>query len=456
MISVLGKLPPQDVELEQAILGAVMLERMSIVVVSQILRSEDFYKDVHKEIYRAIEILNNKAEPIDIKTVTHQLRAMGKLEFVGGPYYVAELTSKVNSAANIDYHCRIVKQASMKRQIIGICNGGIKDGYENTVDVFQLLDRLQSELLRVNNLKGSTQKLSDLIQQGIEDISDRKRKREQSATVGLATGLRALDRRTGGFSDGDLIIVAARPGMGKTALINTLLINVGVNQNLPCGFASMEMTNHQTTLREISNESEVSINRILNGNIEDSELEAIIHKSSRLLKGTILMDERPALTPMQLRNLAYAWKIQYDIKLFMVDYLQIGGGNENDSKEQQVSKYSSTCKQIAKELKIPVVALSQLSRDSEKRGGDKRPQLSDLKHSGAIEENADMVLFLHRPEYYGEMTDEQGNSTEGKGEIIIAKHRNGRIGSGWYDFNGSFMRWSDLTESYNHNNDLPF
>ncbi|WP_425391285.1 replicative DNA helicase [Ekhidna sp.] len=442
----LGKLPPQAVEIEEAVLGALMLERDALSNVIDILHPESFYKDAHQEIYAAIVALFNDSQPIDIKTVTHQLRKEAKLEVVGGAHFVAELTTKVNSAANIEYHARIIAEQSIKRELIRISSEIQKDAYEDTIDVFKLLDRAEQSLFDVSesHIRKNYDKMSSLMHQAIDEIQVRKDRKD--GLTGVPSGFSALDRVTSGWQPSDLVIIAARPGMGKTAFVVSALRNAAIDFNTPVAIFSLEMSSVQLVNRLISAEAELPSEKIKKGDLADYEWEQMIHKTRKLSEAPIFIDDTPALSILELRAKCRRLAAQHGVKLIIIDYLQLmsgdsskGGGN----REQEIASISRALKGIAKELNVPVLALSQLSRAVETRGGDKRPQLSDLRESGSIEQDADMVMFLYRPEYYGLDTDESGMPLQGLGEVIIAKHRNGSLDTVNLKFIGKFTKFTD-------------
>ncbi|MEM9897516.1 MAG: replicative DNA helicase, partial [Bacteroidota bacterium] len=442
----LGKLPPQAVEIEEAVLGALMLERDALSNVIDILHPESFYKDAHQQIYEAIVFLFNDSQPVDIKTVTHQLRKMGKLELIGGAYYVAELTKKVNSAANVEYHSRIIAEQSIKRELIRISSEITKDAYEDTTDVFKLLDKAEQSLFEVSesHIRKNYDKMSSLMHQAIDEIQIRK-DREDGLT-GVATGFSALDRVTSGWQASDLIIIAARPGMGKTAFVVSALRNAAIDFKTPVAIFSLEMSSVQLVNRLISAEAELPSEKIKKGDLQDYEWEQMIHKTRALSEAPIFIDDTPALTILELRAKCRRLAAQHGVKLIIIDYLQLMSGDSSKgtgNREQEIASISRALKGIAKELNVPVIALSQLSRAVETRGGDKRPQLSDLRESGSIEQDADMVMFLYRPEYYGLDTDETGMPLQGLGELIIAKHRNGSLDTVNLKFIGKFTKFTD-------------
>jgi replicative DNA helicase len=443
----LGKLPPQAVEIEEAVLGALMLERDALSNVIDILHSESFYKDSHQEIYAAIVTLFNDSQPIDIKTVTHELRKVAKLEVVGGAHYVAELTTKVNSAANIEYHARIIAEQSIKRELIRISSEIQKDAYEDTIDVFKLLDRAEQSLFDVSesHIRKNYDKMSSLMHQAIDEIQIRKDRKD--GLTGVPSGFSALDRVTSGWQPSDLVIIAARPGMGKTAFVVSALRNAAIDFNTPVAIFSLEMSSVQLVNRLISSEAELPSEKIKKGDLADYEWEQMIHKTRKLSEAPIFIDDTPALSILELRAKCRRLAAQHGVKLIIIDYLQLMSGDTgkggSGNREQEIASISRALKGIAKELNVPVIALSQLSRAVETRGGDKRPQLSDLRESGSIEQDADMVMFLYRPEYYGLDTDESGMPLQGLGEVIIAKHRNGSLDTVNLKFIGKFTKFTD-------------
>ncbi|MEQ9404940.1 MAG: replicative DNA helicase [Cyclobacteriaceae bacterium] len=443
----LGKLPPQAVEIEEAVLGALMLERDALSNVIDILHPESFYKDAHQEIYQAIVDLFNDSQPIDIKTVTHQLRKVAKLEIIGGAHYVAELTAKVNSAANIEYHARIIAEQSIKRELIRISSEIQRDAYEDTIDVFKLLDRAEQSLFDVSesHIRKNYDKMSALLHQAIDEIQAKKDKKD--GLTGVPSGFSALDRVTSGWQPSDLVIIAARPGMGKTAFVVSALRNAAIDFASPVAIFSLEMSSVQLVNRMISAEAELESEKIKRGDLADYEWEQIMHKTDKLSQAPIFIDDTPALSILELRAKSRRLVAQHGVKLIIIDYLQLmsgdTGGKGGGNREQEIASISRALKGIAKELNVPVIALSQLSRAVETRGGDKRPLLSDLRESGSIEQDADMVMFLYRPEYYGLDTDESGMPLAGLGEVIIAKHRNGRTDTINLKFIGKYTKFTD-------------
>ncbi|MEX2568092.1 MAG: replicative DNA helicase [Cyclobacteriaceae bacterium] len=447
-VSSLGKLPPQAIDLEEAVLGALMLEKDALTAVVDFLSSECFYKDAHRLVYEAILDLFNAGEPIDLLTVTNQLRKNGKLELAGGAYFITELTSKVSSASNIEYHSRIITEQAMKRDMIRIASEIQKEAFEDTTDVFELLDKMEQSLFQIseNNIKKNYMDMRSIMREAIVELEGKKGQKD--GLTGVPSGFTALDRVTSGWQKSDLVVIAARPAMGKTAFVLSVLRNAAVDHARPVAIFSLEMSSIQLVNRLISSEAELDSEKIKKGNLADYEWQQLIHKTSRLTSAPLFVDDTPALSILELRAKCRRLKAQNDVQLIVVDYLQLMSGDSKGgnggNREQEISSISRALKKIAKELNVPVIALSQLSRAVETRGGDKRPQLSDLRESGAIEQDADIVMFLYRPEYYGITEDEDGNSTAGVGEVIIAKHRNGSLENVKLRFIGKYTKFTDL------------
>ena len=444
----LGKVPPQATELEEAVLGALMLEKDALTNVIDILKVESFYKEAHKVIFQAILDLFTESQPIDLLTVTTQLRKNGALEVAGGAFYVTELTSKVASAANIEYHARIITEQSIKRELIRISSSIQKDAFEDTTDVFELLDAMEQSLFEISekNIRKNYSDMRSIMRDAMTELEARKNQKD--GLTGVPSGFTALDRVTSGWQKSDLVIIAARPAMGKTAFVLSVLRNAAVDHNRPVAIFSLEMSSVQLVNRLISSEAELDSEKIKKGTLADHEWAQLIHKTAKLSKAPLYVDDTPALSILELRAKCRKLKAQHDIQLVVVDYLQLMSGDSKGgfggNREQEIASISRALKKIAKELSIPVIALSQLSRAVETRGGDKRPQLSDLRESGAIEQDADMVMFLYRPEYYGITEDEGGASTAGVGEVIIAKHRNGSLENVKLRFIGRYTKFTDL------------
>jgi len=446
-----GKLPPQAVDLEEAVLGALMLEKDAVNAAIDILRPDSFYKESHQKIYKAIQDLFGRSEPVDILTVTHELKKKGELDVVGGPYYITQLTNRIASAANIEYHARIISEKYIQRELIRISTEIISDAYDETTDVFSLLDKAEAGLFKVaeGNINKSYESMSDLIRESIKQIEEAKN--QESGVIGVASGFTALDRITSGWQPSDLVIIAARPAMGKTSYVLSLARNAAVDFNMPVAFFSLEMSAVQLVTRLVSSESEISSEKLRSGDLRSDEIQQIQTKIGGLSEAPIYIDDSAGLSVFELRAKARRLKSQHGIQLLIIDYLQLmsGNGDNGGNREQEISMISRSLKSIAKELNIPVLALSQLSRAVETRGGDKRPQLSDLRESGSIEQDADMVQFITRPEYYGITEDEDGNSTQGMATIIIAKHRNGSVGDVNLKFVGHLAKFEDFEQGNN-------
>ena len=444
----LGKLPPQAIDLEEAVLGALMLEKDALTAVVDILKPDSFYRESHKVIYTAILDLFSESQPIDLLTVTNQLRKKGQLELAGGAFFITELTSKVSSAANIEFHARIITEQAMKREMISIASEVQREAFEDTTDVFELLDKMEQSLFEISekNIRKNYSDMRSIMKEAIMELESKKGQKD--GLTGVPSGFTALDRVTSGWQKSDLVIIAARPAMGKTAFVLSVLRNAAVDHDRPVAIFSLEMSSVQLVNRLISSEAELDSEKIKKGSLADYEWEQLIHKTSKLSKAPLFVDDTPALSILELRAKCRKLKAQHDIQMIVIDYLQLmsgdsksgGGGN----REQEIASISRALKKLAKELSVPVIALSQLSRAVETRGGDKKPQLSDLRESGAIEQDADMVMFLYRPEYYGITEDEDGNPTAGVGEVIIAKHRNGSLETVKLRFIGKYTKFTDL------------
>lgn len=452
LISGLGKLPPQATDLEEAVLGALMLEKNALTEVIDILKPETFYVEAHQRIFEAIYRLFQKNSPIDLLTVIAELRSMGALEMVGGAYYITHLTDRVVSAANIEYHARIISQKYIQRELIKVSSEIINNAYDETSDIFDLLDHAEKSLFEIaqNNLRRDTRKVDDIMREAVVTL-EALRDRTDSLT-GVPSGFTALDRMTSGWQPSDLVIIAARPAMGKTAFVLSCARNAAVLHDKPVAVFSLEMSSVQLVNRLISGETEIEQEKLRKGNLADHEWEQLHARIGKLSTAPLLIDDTPALNIFEFRAKCRRLKAQYDIQLVIVDYLQLmhaKSDGKGGNREQEIGSISRSLKSVAKELNIPVIALSQLSRAVENRpGGSKRPMLSDLRESGSIEQDADMVLFLYRPEYYGLIEDENGAPTAGVGEVIIAKHRNGETGTVRLNFVGKYVKFTDLDEDF--------
>jgi replicative DNA helicase len=455
-----GKLPPQALELEEAVLGAMMIDKKGVDEVIDILQSEAFYKEAHKHIFEAIFQLFTDSQPIDLLTVSSQLKKNAKLELAGGDYYLIQLTQKISSSAHIEFHSRIILQKYIQRSLIRISNEIIEESYDETTDVFDLLDKAESRLYEVTqgNIKRSSETAQSLVIQAkkrIEEIANKE------GLSGIATGFEKLDKVTSGWQPSDLVIIAARPGMGKTAFVLSMARNIAIDFGHPVALFSLEMSSVQLITRLISSETGLSSEKLRTGKLEKHEWEQLSVKVKDLEKAPLYIDDTPSLSIFDLRAKARRLASQHGIKLIIVDYLQLmtagGNGKGGGNREQEISTISRNLKALAKELEVPVIALSQLSRAVETRGSSKRPLLSDLRESGAIEQDADIVSFIYRPEYYKieEWDDDEQSPTEGQAEFIIAKHRNGSLENIRLKFIGNLGKFDNLEDYGSGLGDLP-
>ena len=429
-----GKVPPQAKELEEAVLGAVMLEKNAFDIVVEILKPECFYVDAHQRIYKAMQGLAQKNQPIDILTVAEELKFREELDMVGGAYYVTKLTNSVVSSAHIEAHSRIVLQKFIQRELIRVSGEIIGDAYEDSTDVFDLLDDAETKLFEItnNHLRKNFDTIDSVLVKTIQRIEDLRHKNEDFS--GVPSGFPSLDRVTYGWQNTDLIILAARPSVGKTAFALNLARNAALHASkpTPIAFFSLEMSSGQLVQRILSAESEIWLEKIARGKLEEHEMKQLYARGiQRLAQAPIFIDDTPALNIFELRAKCRRLKNKHNIGAIIIDYLQLMSGtgeNRSSNREQEISNISRNLKALAKELNVPIIALSQLSREVEKRKeGAKIPQLSDLRESGAIEQDADLVMFLYRPEYYDINQNEMGESNKGETIIKIAKHRNGSL-----------------------------
>ncbi len=439
-----GKLPPQAPELEEAVLGAIMLEKDAYSLISEILKPECFYKPSHQKIFESIMNLAVKQEPIDMHTVTEQLRRDGNIDEVGGPYYITLLTAKVSSAAHLEYHSRIIVQKYLARELIRVSSEIQTKAFDDKTDVDDLMQEAEGKLFEVSqrNLKKDVTQIDSVIVEARERM---KHAALQQGTSGVKSGFHALDKITSGWQRSDLIIIAARPAMGKTAFILSMAKNMAVDNNVPVAVFSLEMSNVQLVNRLIMNVCQLEGDKIKNGQLSSHEWEKFDRDITQLYNAKIFVDDTPSLSIFELRSKARRLVKEHKIQCIIIDYLQLmnASGMSFGSREQEVSIISRSLKGLAKELDIPIIALSQLNRGVEGRTGveGKRPQLSDLRESGAIEQDADMVCFIHRPEYYKIYEDAQGNSLHGIAEILVAKHRNGATGDVQLKFKNIYAKF---------------
>lgn len=455
-----GKLPPQVLDLEEAVLGAMMIDKKGVDDVIDILQGDAFYKEAHKFIFEAIVQLFTETQPIDLLTVSTQLKKNGKLELAGGDFYLIQLTQKISSSAHIEFHSRIILQKFIQRSLIRISTEIIEASYDETADVFDLLDQAESKLYEVTqgNIKRSSETAQSLVLQAkkkIEEIA------KQEGLSGVETGFHNLDKLTSGWQPSDLIIIAARPAMGKTAFVLSMARNIAIQYGHGVALFSLEMASVQLITRLISSETGLSSEKLRTGKLEPHEWEMLSTKVKNLEKAPLFIDDTPSLSIFDLRAKCRRLVSQHGIRIIIIDYLQLmtaGGNNKGGgNREQEISTISRNLKALAKELNVPVIALSQLSRAVETRGSSKRPLLSDLRESGAIEQDADIVSFLYRPEYYKieEWDDDEASPTAGQAEIMIAKHRNGGIENIRLKFIGHLGKFDNLDDFSGSYDDLP-
>lgn len=442
------KLPPQALELEESILGSVMLERDAIPVVADILTPEDFYSDRNRVIWQAVIELFQNDRPVDMRTVVEQLRSSKTIETAGGAVRIAEITSAVSSAANIEYHARVVVEKSIMRNLIIEASTIHQQAYDEGADVFVLLDQFQGRLDKINSkyFKQGPVSSLDVYKETLKHIYE---SRNDHGITGVQSGFLELDRITGGWQAPDLIIIAARPSMGKTVVGVALAKEAAQRFKKPVGVFSLEMSKRQLMQRMIAFDAEVDLDNIIRGKTTDDDIKRISDRTNGIASAPLYIDDTAGISILELRAKARRMKHEHNIQMIVIDYLQLMRGDDSGNREQEIASISRGLKGIAKELNIPVIALSQLSRAVESRS-DRRPQLSDLRESGSIEQDADVVMFLYRAEYYKIEVDENGNPTSGILEIICAKNRNGKTGSVFLKFIGKYAKIADINTTNNH------
>lgn len=436
-----GNMPPQITDVEESVLGALILDQDALSNSIDIVKPEYFYKEEHVAIFRAISSLFAEGKPVDLLTVSERLKKNGSLDFVGGTYKLVSLTERITSAAHIEYHVRLLSEKYIQRELIRVSTETLRDAYDETKDVLDLLDKTETKFLEINdsNFNSDILGMDVLVRNTINEIEKSQISSEDS--TGMLTGFRDLDNKIGGFQRGTLIILAARPAMGKTAFALTMARNMAVDFHKPVAVFSLEMTASELTSRLISAEASINGRRFkAKGKLEEWEKTMIREKTQPLIQAPIYIDDNPNLTIFELRAKCRRLKQKYDIQMIYIDYLQLMHGGDSvkgGNREQEISYISRQLKALSKELGIPVLALSQLSRAVETRGGTKKPVLSDLRESGAIEQDADIVMFIYRPNYYGEDVDEKA------ADIIIAKHRAGEVGEVRLNFISQFVKFEN-------------
>ncbi len=457
-----GNRPPQAPELEENVLGALMLDANALNTAIELLHEEYFYKPEHQVIFRAIHKLFEMNQPVDMLTVTNQLRQSGELEAAGGAFHISELTSHIVSAAHIEYYARVLSEKYISRELIRVSTETITSAYDETTDVVDLLDKTEGHLMDINdkNFRSDFHPVGDLVLAATAQIDEASS--SEGGVAGIPSGFTDLDRLTAGFHPGTLIILAARPAMGKTAFALSMARNMAIDHKKPVAFFSLEMTGVELAMRLISGEAQIPGDKLKKGELQPFERTQLQVRTQALNDAKLFIDDTPQLTIYELRAKCRRLKQHHDIQMVFIDYLQLMSAGSDmlsrtGNREQEISTISRQLKALSKELDIPVLAMSQLSRAVETRGGTKEPMLSDLRESGAIEQDADIVMFIYRPEYYGITEDDKG-STVGMADIILAKHRSGSVGRARLRFQGKFARFENpefLTNEQIANSALP-
>ncbi len=450
-----GKIPPQSLEAERAVIGAMMLQKDAVADVIDILNEESFYDPRHQTIYKAIKDLFGHSKPIDLISIHDTLQRNGEISIAGGVSYLTELVNSVSSSAHVEYYARIISEKHIKRELIRMSSKIIEKSYDETSDVFDVLNEAEAHLFQIaeNNMSRSVDNMHDVVTEAITEIE--KASQNKTGISGVPTGFSALDRITAGWQNSDMIVIAARPAMGKTAFVLSMARNIAVDYNMGVAIFSLEMSSVQLVKRLISAEARIPAEKLRKGDLADHEFQQLHSRISKLSTAPIFIDDTPGLSVFDLRAKCRRLKMdpKKNLSIVIIDYLQLmsaGGSSKGGNREQEISTISRSIKEIAKELNVPVIALSQLSRSVEQRGGDKRPILSDLRESGAIEQDADIVSFIYRPEYYGFIQDEDGNSNLGVGEIIIAKHRNGALENVRLRFVKEYARFENIESAIDY------
>jgi len=447
-----SKLPPNAVELEEAVIGALLLEKDAILEVMDILTEASFYKDYNQRIYKAIKQLNDNSEAIDILTVTQQLKKNGDLDLVGGAYAIMQLTNRIASAANIEHHARIVREKEIARDMIRLCSDVITSSYDDTTDVFDTAEYLLTKSYEIDNTEASnkTESNIELLRQLKKNIEEAKTKK---GITGLTTGIQKLDKHTGGYQNTHLIIKAGRPSMGKSAQAVCEANHMANEAGKKVLFFSLEMSAIELMNRIVSVNTEIPLTQLKEGNMTSDDWKKYNEKTSELMNDNLTIIDIAGISLNAIRKIARKQKIKKGLDAIYIDYLQlISHDTKGGNREQEISAISRGLKKLAKDLNVPVIALAQLSREVEKRGGPKKPMLSDLRESGSIEQDADSVQFLYRPEYYGITEDDEGNSTIGKGFLLIAKDRHNGLKDIEMRFKGQFTKFEDWNELPQINN----
>ncbi len=447
-----GRIPPQAIDVERAILGAMMLEAEAIAPAIELIGADAFYDPKHRKLFEAMCNLFGRGHPVDVLTTSDELKRLGSLESVGGSYFLSQLTSEISTAANVEHHARIVVEKSLLRKLIGTMTALVGVAYDPSSDAFEVLDKAEREIFDIsdNQLRRSSRSLSDVLKETLHRLEAIHG--HEGGITGIASGFHRVDQMTAGFQPSDLIVIAARPSMGKTAFALRVAQHAALNAKEKKGVVifSLEMSATQLAQRLLTSEARIDAQAARTGRLHDSDWPNLARAAGRLSQAPIFIDDSPGLGVLEIRAKARRLKSEHDIGMVIVDYLQLmhGSGDGRQNREQEIAQISRSLKALAKELDIPVIAVSQLSRAVETRGGDRRPMLSDLRESGSIEQDADVVIFIYRAERYGILVDDNGNSTEGLAEIIIGKQRNGPVGTvklAWLD---QYATFENLTSFY--------
>ncbi len=444
-MSAIERLPPQNLDAERSVLGGILLDNAAFHKISEILQSGDFYRDAHRKLFEAMVRLQERNEPVDLITLNQELQSMGTLQEVGGAAYLASLSDLVPTAANVAYYAKIVKDKSILRQVIEATTRIAGEGYDGSDDVIQFLDRAEQTILEISRKqrRAGFLPLRDVLQQSMRSIEEASAKKDGLIT-GVATKFEEFDHLTCGLQRSDLIIVAGRPSMGKTAFALNIARNVAVLGKIPVAIFSLEMSREQLTLRMLSSEAGIDGSKLRSGRLGNADWTSLINAADRLSPAPIFIDDSPGISVMEMRGKARQMKLEQGVALVIVDYLQLmEGTGRAESRVQEISEISRFLKQLAKELEVPVIALSQLNRAVENRP-DKRPVLADLRESGAIEQDADVIAFLYREEYYFRDRPD----CQGKAEVIIGKQRNGPIGTLQLNFRPELTLFRDLDRTH--------
>ena len=447
-----GRIPPQAVEVERAVIGAMMLESEAIAPAIELIGPNAFYDPKHRKLFEAMINLFGRGHPVDVLTVSDELKRMGALESVGGSYFLSQLTSEISTAANIEHHARIVVEKSLLRELISTMTKLVGVAFDPSSDAFEVLDKAEREIFDIsdNQLRRSSRSMSDVLKETLHRLESIHG--HEGGVTGVRSGFHKIDNMTSGFQPSDLIVVAARPSMGKTAFVLRLARNTALDPKDKKGVVifSLEMSASQLAQRLLTAEARIDAQAARTGRLHDNDWPDLARAAGRLSQAPIFIDDSPGLGVLEVRAKSRRLKAEHDIGLIIVDYLQLmhGSGDNRQNREQEIAQISRSLKGLAKELDVPVIAVSQLSRAVETRGGDRRPMLSDLRESGSIEQDADVVMFIYRAERYGIMVDDNGNSTEGLAEVIVGKQRNGPIGTvklAWLD---QYATFENLTSFY--------